>query len=511
MGNSDMRLFDNDQAVVRTDDFNIGDLAAYVCPDNVLPDRPEYAFLKGKLRIKAQKLRGIVSQGLVLPAPPDAVEGSDVAEFLGATHYVSRMKGHGSGGGGWTGDQCADPPYPGEKYDIDSWFRYSSLLEDGLYVELSEHAYGCLSANSRIFMADGTTEMLGVLVNQNRVGEEVLGVDTEGNIVPTTILKVFNNGATQDWLKVQGTRHGCGRGSSYFSLYCTPSHEFYCPASKSYLPAEDLKIGSRILLYRSEYTLSPTQRAVLLGKMLGDGSLAYNTHSASVAFGHKQQHRAYLEWTMQGLGTLAGPWRGERVSGYGTKMLRARTIQRAEVFEYLRDFIDVNGEKHLPQWVVNEMTPLALAFWYMDDGSLSHANGQEDRASFAVCAFNEQDCHILLHALQQYGIDAQYYIAEGYPRLRLNADDAEKFFLLVAPYIPPVMQYKLPFRYRGHSGWLPNPTNEYKSVLSEQAVTSVGHVMTPSGTKSPVRYDMETATHNFFANGVLVHNSNTRA
>ena len=103
-----MKVFDNYQAIVRISDYKVGDLACYVPPDNVLPDKPEYAFLKGKLRIKSTKLRGMVSQGLVLPAPEGAGEGDDVAEQIGITHYIPRMIGARSGGGGFAGDTSSD-------------------------------------------------------------------------------------------------------------------------------------------------------------------------------------------------------------------------------------------------------------------------------------------------------------------------------------------------------------------------------------------------------------------
>src|SRR4051812_40930881 len=96
-----LRVFDNYQAVVRISDFKVGDLACYVPPDNILPDKPEYAFLKGRLRIKATRFRGIMSQGLVLPAPKGAKEGDDVAEALGISHYVPKTNtGHVGGGKG---------------------------------------------------------------------------------------------------------------------------------------------------------------------------------------------------------------------------------------------------------------------------------------------------------------------------------------------------------------------------------------------------------------------------
>src|SRR5271166_5411687 len=98
-----MKVF-NYQAVVRTSDFNVGDLACYIPPDNVLPDEPQYAFLSGHRHIKAAKLRGIMSQGLVLKAPEGAQPGDDVAELLGIVHYVPTPQNTGDG------EMIAPPP-----------------------------------------------------------------------------------------------------------------------------------------------------------------------------------------------------------------------------------------------------------------------------------------------------------------------------------------------------------------------------------------------------------------
>lgn len=139
-----MKVWDY-QAVVRTSDYNVGDLCCYVPPDNVLPDKPEYSFLKSR-HIKAAKLRGIMSQGLVLVAPAGSAVGDDVAELLGIVHYVPDIKNSGDG------QMIADPPFGGEKYDVDSFFRYGDLIPEGTPVEITEKVDG---ANCRASFQDG--------------------------------------------------------------------------------------------------------------------------------------------------------------------------------------------------------------------------------------------------------------------------------------------------------------------------------------------------------------------
>lgn len=72
--------------------FGKGDLAAYIPPDNVCDtNKPWFHFLGKHNRIRVKRLRGIVSQGLLVKPPFGAKEGDDVAEQLGVTHYEPPM------------------------------------------------------------------------------------------------------------------------------------------------------------------------------------------------------------------------------------------------------------------------------------------------------------------------------------------------------------------------------------------------------------------------------------
>ena len=52
----------------KTDSFKIGDLVVYIEIDSVMPEKPEYEFLRSrKFRVRTIILRGQISQGLVLP------------------------------------------------------------------------------------------------------------------------------------------------------------------------------------------------------------------------------------------------------------------------------------------------------------------------------------------------------------------------------------------------------------------------------------------------------------
>ncbi len=56
------------QVVTKKNQFQIGDLCVYIQIDTVVPDKPEFQFLKERnFRIRTIKLKGHISMGLILP------------------------------------------------------------------------------------------------------------------------------------------------------------------------------------------------------------------------------------------------------------------------------------------------------------------------------------------------------------------------------------------------------------------------------------------------------------
>lgn len=81
--------------IAKKDNFKVGDIVVYIEVDAVVPERPEFEFLRDrKFRVRTIKLRGQVSQGLVLPIsilPPftQSPVGIDVTELLGIVKYLT--------------------------------------------------------------------------------------------------------------------------------------------------------------------------------------------------------------------------------------------------------------------------------------------------------------------------------------------------------------------------------------------------------------------------------------
>lgn len=118
----------NYTVVVRTADWEGKTKAAYIPPDNLVPlGNPEFSFLESP-RIKAKRLRGVMSQGLLVPVPDEFEIGRDVTEYFGVTRYVSPVDME-------IGDAIPGPPNQPPKYDLESWFKYGKELEAACGVE----------------------------------------------------------------------------------------------------------------------------------------------------------------------------------------------------------------------------------------------------------------------------------------------------------------------------------------------------------------------------------------
>ncbi len=79
--------------VVKKNEFQIGDLCVYCEIDSLMPNKPEFEFLKVRgMRIRTIRLRGQVSQGICFPlsildASVKVEEDVDVTDVLGITKY----------------------------------------------------------------------------------------------------------------------------------------------------------------------------------------------------------------------------------------------------------------------------------------------------------------------------------------------------------------------------------------------------------------------------------------
>ena len=164
------KVFDY-QVIAQRGNFNEGDLAVYVPIDSVVPDTDEWYWLAplnedGTQRfvvgsvpekyrvIRAKKLRGIFSQGMLAPLPAGSwTVGDDVTMAMGITKYDPPEPM-------MVGGECESPPkgWVIPVYtDIEGLRRYPDVLQEGEEVVITEKIHG---ANGR-YVHDGERLWVG--------------------------------------------------------------------------------------------------------------------------------------------------------------------------------------------------------------------------------------------------------------------------------------------------------------------------------------------------------------
>jgi RNA ligase (TIGR02306 family) len=136
------------QVVINKEQWQPGQLAAYCPPDSVVPtDREEFSFLHKPgsdawHRIRVVRLRGVLSQGLLVPAPASALAGDDVMLELGIKAYQPPLPAMAGG--------LAESAPPGlyvPSYDLENWRDWPDIISDNEPVIITEKLHG---ANMRV-------------------------------------------------------------------------------------------------------------------------------------------------------------------------------------------------------------------------------------------------------------------------------------------------------------------------------------------------------------------------
>jgi recombination protein RecA len=364
--------------------------------------------------------------------------------------------------------------------------------------------FGCFSHDTRITLADGTREKIGKIVNQ-RLPVEVLSYDFDaGELVPRRVVNWFDNGETERFLQFSVARAGYGRAS----FTATENHLISTPGG--WRSAGELLVGDRVLQAVPHY-LSDFQWQVLLGGLMGDGALSRTRNGSSARFrwGHGIKQVEYGDW---------------RASLFANLTVSRSTNAKGAVFHdvqplvelaELREAVYLSGKKVLSTDYLKQLTPLSLAIWYMDDGAFSvRAKGLQARTAdgsgrveICVAAFDEgSQIRLRDHLRDTWGLEARL-VDKGsrrVPFLIFPKDETAKLHALIAPFVHPSMDYKLLPKYRGRFAVEP----VFIPVRNELAALPIMKIAVKPKTRSMHRFDIQVeGTHNYFVDGVMVHNS----
>jgi hypothetical protein len=198
------------------------------------------------------------------------------------------------------------------------------------------------------------------------------------------------------------------------------------------------------------YAPGSKEYSILIGLMLGDGSISLSTGiSGTARYEHTCKHREFLiflpnQWLPLYFDkSNPTPWPQNNPTQWwrGSKML-------PELFDlytlwYKPESVNDKKVKIIPLNLVdNYFNGISLAYWFMDDGYFSNKE-----KTFYLCTdnFTYIECQFLVKILQKKcNIKASVNVRNSTMwRIRISRQSVPLFRELVKPYLLPIFDYKL--------------------------------------------------------------------
>jgi len=191
--------------------------------------------------------------------------------------------------------------------------------------------------------------------------------------------------------------------------------------------------------------LSDRCKEIILGSLLGDGSLKIQKpyKNARFSFRHSIHQKEYFFWKVEQLKEISSEscWWKQKKNGLGREMLRYQSLALPALTEIYNLTHKKNKLVIRRKWL-NQMSPLSLAIWWLDDGSII-SNGR--KGVFCTDPFSYKEQKILARYLKvvwkitvhigkikriRDGKEIEYY------RLWLrSSEELKKFLRIILPFV----------------------------------------------------------------------------
>ena len=194
--------------------------------------------------------------------------------------------------------------------------------------------------------------------------------------------------------------------------------------------------------------LSNQARAIILGSILGDGSLKIQNEyaNANLQIRHSETQKDYLLWKANALKEIAGDTSVsvQKPDGYSTKPKWRFMSKRTPALTELHHLTYKHNAVRIRRTWLNQMNSLSLAVWWCDDGSLISYGGR--KGVFCTDGFDEASVKILARYLKVVW-DIRAIVApvgrkrdgkqDQYWRLWIRSqEELKKFLRIVLPHVP---------------------------------------------------------------------------
>ncbi len=219
-----------------------------------------------------------------------------------------------------------------------------------------------------------------------------------------------------------------------------------------------IKKFNRLALKEYKNSLSAfslEQQDILIGTLLGDASMqkVAKTHESNIKWEQKSSQKDYIFHIYSVfepfilmvplLRDIKGGNAQDRQS-YWIRTLRHSFFSKYKQLFYKQDN---SGKQYklVPENIQHLLTPRALAYWFMDDGS-SKKNQQGHVISFTLHSqgFSYANQKLLIETLNKnFGLHASLWKDRKSYKIAINASSINDFSNLIKPFILPSFQYKI--------------------------------------------------------------------
>lgn len=182
--------------------------------------------------------------------------------------------------------------------------------------------------------------------------------------------------------------------------------------------------------------LSQFQKDFLVGTILGDGCLYKEYKTPKLIISHSTKQIDYFNYKIN----IFTPFIINTPKIYTSKTRNSTTIQASTVthpdFLYYYNLF-YNDKKYISSNLIDHITPLSLAIWIQDDGSLNSVNLRMATQSFT---YND---HLLLQNILKikFNLETKIKFCKYY-YLTFDKENTIKISKLCKPFIINSMKYK---------------------------------------------------------------------
>lgn len=191
--------------------------------------------------------------------------------------------------------------------------------------------------------------------------------------------------------------------------------------------------------------LSDQSKEIILGSLLGDGSLKIHSpyKNARFSFRHSVHQKEYFFWKNEMLKEISGGssfWQ-QKADGFGGEKLRYQSLALESLTD-LYQLTSKNNHLEIQRKWLNKLTPLSLMVWWLDDGSLI-GNGR--RGVFCTDSFSLKEQKLLVRYLYKvWGIkvaigkihrERNGKIKEYYRLWVRSGEELKKFLRIILPHM----------------------------------------------------------------------------